>query len=97
MAFKAAGNPISVLRENLLVNGASFTGTGTNPSAMNDFFPELSRIDGTPARPAKTHDATDYPAANAVLDSWEVWFEGISGANASRLGSSTLIRAGQIV
>jgi len=97
MAFKAAGNPISVLREHLTVNTASFTGTGTNPTAMNDFFPELARIDGTPARLAKTHDATDY-ATNPVEDSWEQRLAGGcgAGANASRLGTSANIRGGQL-
>ena len=95
MAFKAAGNPISVLREQMLVNGASFTGTGTNPTANSDFFPELSRIDGTPARLTRTHDTTDYASGGPLEDSWEFRMFGISGANATRLGSATEIRGGQ--
>jgi len=95
VAFKAAGNPIALLREHLLVNVASIGGTGTNPTAQNDFFPELSRIDGTPARLAKTHDATDYATA-PLEDSWEFRMFGISGANASRLSSATEIRGGQM-
>jgi hypothetical protein len=98
MAFKAAGNPISVLREQLTVNAASFTGTGTNPSANDDFWPELCRIDGTQARQTKTHDATDYPAAtHPVEDSWEVRLAGGCGtpANVARLNSSANIRGGQ--
>jgi hypothetical protein len=94
MAFKAAGNPIALLREQLLVNGASFTGTGTNPTANSDLFVELSRIDGTPARQTRTHDTTDY-ATNPLEDSWEFRMFGISGANAIRLASSTEIRGGQ--
>lgn len=80
MTFKPAGNPISVLREHLTVNSASFTGTGTNPTANSDFFPELARIDGTPARLARTHDATDY-STNPVEDSWEVRLAGAVKSN----------------
>jgi hypothetical protein len=94
MAFKAAGNPIALLREQLLVNGASFTGTGTNPTANSDLFVELARIDGTPARQTRTHDATDYATA-PLEDSWEFRMFGISGANATRLSSPTEIRGGQ--
>ena len=93
MAFKAAGNPISVLREHLTVNAASFTGTGTNPSALADFFPELSRIDGEPARLAKTHDATDY-ATNPLADSWEVRLAGAAFSPAHNQNSAAL-RGGQ--
>ena len=94
IAFKAAGNPISVLREHLLVNVASIGGTGTNPTAQNDFFPELSRIDGTPARPAKTHDATDY-AANPLEDSWEVRLAGAAFSPAHNQNAAAL-RGGQM-
>jgi hypothetical protein len=93
MAFKAAGNAISVLREHVSVNAASFSGTLSNPTAMADFFPNLARIDGEPARQTKTHDSTDY-SGNSLEDSWEFRLFGISGANASRLSSATEIRGG---
>lgn len=91
MAFKAAGNPISVFREQLLVNGASFTGT-----PYQDFFPEMARIEGMPAKQTHTHDSTDY-ASNPVEDSWEQRLAGGCGAqaNAARLSSSANIRGGQ--
>src|SRR5690348_15233673 len=99
MAFKAAGNPISVLREHLGVNAASFTGTGTNPTANDDLFVELARIDGSPARQTRTHDATDYPAAtHPVEDSWEQRLAGGCGsvAHVAAANSSANIRGGQL-
>ena len=99
MPFKAAGNAVSVFREHLSVNAASYTGTGTNPSANVDLFVETARIDGTPARPTRTHDATDYPAATHPLeDSWEQRLAGGDGApaNVARLNSSANIRGGQL-
>jgi hypothetical protein len=88
MAFKAAGNPISVLREHLLVNTSSFTGT----SGYADFFPELARIDGMPARAAHLHDSTDY-AANPIEDSWEQRLAG--GTNTPAHQNLTGLRGGQ--
>lgn len=91
MAFKAAGNPISVFREQLLVNGASFTGT-----PYQDLFVEMARIAGMPARQTHVADTTDY-ASNPVEDSWEQRLAGGcgAGANATRLGTSANIRGGQ--
>lgn len=88
MTFKAAGNPMSVFREHLLVNGASFTGT-----PYQDFFPEMARIEGMPARQTHTHDSTDY-ATNPVEDSWEQRLAG--GTNTPAHQNLTGLRGGQL-
>src|SRR5215469_12153855 len=67
MAFKAAGNPISVLRENLLVNGASFTGTGTNPTAMSDSYPGRSDRLVVPENGTFLHVNANTAAGGAVV------------------------------
>lgn len=72
MGFKTAGvGPISVLREHVTVNVASFSG-----APAQDEWGELSRVDGMPARGSHRHDATDYPSTSAIEDSWQVRLSG---------------------
>jgi hypothetical protein len=82
MAFKASGNACDVFREHLLLNSGSFT---TTNGVDSDFFPETSRIDGMPARPAHVHDTTAY-ATNPIEDSWSLRLHG-SGSVANTNGS----------
>jgi hypothetical protein len=69
VTVKVAGSTIGVLREHLLVNTGSF---GNN---VTDDWPELSRVDKTPAKLSHTRDATTYPT-NPVEDGWEIRIRG---------------------
>ena len=65
MAFKAAG-PCDLLREHIGLNPGSYS---TTANTDGDFFPEISRIDGMPARTTHLHDSTAY-STQPLSDSW---------------------------
>ncbi len=68
MAFKAAGNPCDLLRENILLNSGSYSTTANTDS---DVFRETAITMGMPARVAHTIDATAYTAGGPPkTDSW---------------------------
>ena len=66
MAFKAAGAPCDLYRENILLNSGSYSSTA---NASSEEFRMNAITSGMPARLAHVPDATAY-GTQPLTDSW---------------------------
>ncbi len=63
MAFKAAGSPCALYREQLLLNGASYDYVSAGGGVTSDDYELNANVSGMPARQSHLGDVTAYTAA----------------------------------